>query len=279
MKIALTGAGGMLGHAIQRVFSNAEVIGFSHKDLDVTSIDAVVSGIKNTTPDYLIHAAAFTDVDRCETEQDKAILVNGIGARNVAMACEDIKCPMIYISTDYVFDGSKETPYHEWDVTNPINTYGLSKLMGEQFVTTLTSRFYVVRTSWLYGGNGRNFVDRILKLFSERESIRVVDDQKGCPTYTVDLARTLMELIGKGYGTYHITNTGSCSWYDFAAEIASCRGIKKEIIPVTTEQFNRPAKRPLFSVLDNTFLKLEGISELRSWKEAVEEYLAEAEGY
>lgn len=279
MKIVLTGAGGMLGHDIKKVFNGTEIIGFTHRSMDITVLDDVIVKIKSAKPDFLIHAAAFTDVDGSELEPEKAFLVNGLGTRNVVMACEETDCPVIYISTDYVFDGEKGAPYNEWDSTNPVNKYGLSKLMGESFVKTLTNKFYIIRTSWLYGRNGKNFVDTILRLLSEREQVEVVHDQTGCPTYTVDLARTLMELIGKGYGTYHITNTGSCSWYDFAAEIASCRGIKKKIIPVTTEQFNRPAKRPLFSVLDNTFLKLEGISELRSWKEAVEEYLAEAEGY
>lgn len=276
MRIALTGAGGMLGSDIQRVFRDTDIVGFMHKDLDITSIDTVNERIRAVRPDFLIHAAAFTDVDRCESEVEKAYLVNGIGTRNIAMVCEDIKCPVIYISTDYVFDGSRGTPYNEWDATSPINRYGLSKLMGEEFVKALTNRFYIVRTSWLYGSSGRNFVDTILRLLSERDSISVVNDQKGCPTYTVDLALKLRELIGKGYGIYHIVNTGSCTWYDFAVAIASYKGVTKKIIPVTSEAINRPAKRPASSVLENTFLKLEGIGELRNWKEAVAEYLSYA---
>ncbi len=276
MRIALTGAGGMLGSDIQRVFRDTDIVGFMHKDLDITSIDTVNERIRAVRPDFLIHAAAFTDVDRCESEIEKAYLVNGIGTRNIAMVCEDIKCPVVYISTDYVFDGSRGAPYNEWDATNPINRYGLSKLMGEEFVKALTNRFYIVRTSWLYGSSGRNFVDTILRLLSERDSISVVNDQKGCPTYTVDLALKLRELIGKGYGIYHIVNTGSCTWYDFAVAIASYKGVTKKIIPVTSEAINRPAKRPASSVLENTFLKLEGIGELRNWKEAVAEYLSYA---
>ncbi len=276
MRIALTGAGGMLGSDIQRVFRDTDIVGFMHKDLDITSIDTVNERIRAVRPDFLIHAAAFTDVDRCESEVEKAYLVNGIGTRNIAMVCEDIKCPVVYISTDYVFDGSRGAPYNEWDATNPINRYGLSKLMGEEFVKALTNRFYIVRTSWLYGSSGRNFVDTILRLLSERDSISVVNDQKGCPTYTVDLALKLRELIGKGYGIYHIVNTGSCTWYDFAVAIASYKGVTKKIIPVTSEAINRPAKRPASSVLENTFLKLEGIGELRNWKEAVAEYLSYA---
>ncbi len=273
MKIALTGAEGMLGHAVRDAFSDVELIGFSHDRLDITVLDSAVKRIRDVKPDFLIHSAAFTDVDRCESEPERAYLVNGIGTRNVAMACEEIKCPVVYISTDYVFDGSKKGPYDEWDRTNPINVYGVSKLMGERFVSTLTNRFYVVRTSWLYGGYGRNFVDTIVKLLSERESVEVVNDQVGCPTYTRDLARKLREIIGKGYGIHHITNAGNCSWYDFAVAIALKMGLKKEIGPVSSERFKRPARRPANSVLGNTMLKLEGIEELRHWEDALSEYL------
>jgi dTDP-4-dehydrorhamnose reductase len=273
MKVALTGAEGMLGHDLRKIFSDAEIIPFTLHTLDITVLDDVIKKIGEVKPDFLIHAAAFTDVDRCEAEPEKAYLVNGVGARNVVMACEEIKCPIVYISTDYVFDGSKKGPYDEWDETNPINQYGLSKLMGERYVASLTNRFYIVRTSWLYGKNGKNFVETVLRLLSERETIEVVNDQVGSPTFTLDLAIKLKEVIGKGYGTYHITNSGSCSWYDFAVMIASKKGIKRQIIPTTTERFNRPAKRPANSVLGNTMLRLEGISPLRHWEEALDAYL------
>lgn len=275
MKIALTGAEGMLGHDVHKIFSDADITPFTLHTLDVTVLDDVMKKIREVRPDFLVHAAAFTDVDRCESEPEKAYLVNGIGARNVVMACEEIKCPVLYISTDYVFDGSKKGPYDEWDETNPINQYGLSKLMGERYVASLTNRFYIVRTSWLYGRNGKNFVETILRLLSERETIEVVNDQVGSPTLTLDLAIKLKEVIGKGYGTYHITNAGSCSWYDFAVMIASKRGIQRQIIPTTTERFNRPAKRPANSVLGNTMLRLQGISPLRHWEEALDTYLGD----
>lgn len=275
MKIALTGAEGMLGHDVQKVFSDADITPFTLHTLDITVLDDVMKKIREVRPDFLVHAAAFTDVDRCESEPEKAYLVNGLGARNVVMACEEIKCPVLYISTDYVFDGSKKGPYDEWDETKPINQYGLSKLMGERYVASLTNRFYIVRTSWLYGRNGKNFVETILRLLSERETIEVVNDQVGCPTFTLDLAIKLKEVIGKGYGLYHITNAGRCSWYDFAVMIASKEGIKKQIIPTTTERFNRPAKRPANSVLGNTMLRLEGISPLRHWEEALDAYLGD----
>jgi len=274
MKIALTGADGMLGHAIQKAFSDVEVIRFTIDVLDITDLDDTVRKIKYATPDFLIHTAAFTNVDLCESEPEKAYLVNGLGTRNVAMACEEAKCPILYISTDYVFDGTKRSPYNEWDEPNPVSVYGLSKLMGERFVSALTNRFYIVRTSWLYGPDGKNFVDTIVRLLSEKESLQVVDDQYGSPTYTEDLARKIRQLVGRGYGTYHITDTGSCTWYDFAVAIAAIKGIKKTISPITSEEFNRPAKRPAYSVLSNTLLKLEGISEARHWEEALQDYLS-----
>jgi dTDP-4-dehydrorhamnose reductase len=273
MKVVLTGASGMLGHDLQIAFKDTEVAGFSSASLDVTKLDAVVERIRNAGPDIVIHAAAFTNVDRCESEPEKAYLVNGIGTRNVAMACEEAGCPVVYISSDYVFNGRKASPYNEWDDPNPVNTYGLSKLMGERFVSTLTNRFYIVRTSWLYGREGKNFVDTIIRLLSEKERIEVVNDQVGCPTYTLDLARKVRELIGKGYGIYHVTNTGTCSWFDFAVAIAAKRGIRKDIVPVTSEQFKRPAERPAYSVLGNNMLRLEGIGEPRKWEEALGEYL------
>lgn len=273
MKIALTGSDGMLGSDIKNVFSDVELVNFTLHDFDITNLDGSHKAIKEAKPDYLIHVAAYTDVDGCESNPETAFLVNGIGARNITMACEDIGCPVIYISTDYVFDGTKKETYNEWDKTNPINVYGLSKLMGEQFVTSLTNRFYIVRTSWLYGKSGKNFVDTIIRLLSERNEIDVVNDQIGSPTFTCDLAGKLKELIGRGYGTYHVTNTSHCSWHEFAVEIAKLKGINKNINPTTTEKFKRPAKRPAFSVLGNTMLRLEGIEPARHWKEALKDYL------
>ena len=265
----------MLGSDISRVFSDVELTAFTLNDFDITDLDKSVSIIKEANPDCLIHTAAYTDVDGCELDPEKAYLVNGIGARNLTMACEEIKCPIIYISTDYVFDGTKKEPYDEWDITGPINRYGLSKCLGEKFVSSMTNRFYIVRTSWLYGKNGKNFIETISRLLSEKDEIEVVDDQRGSPTYTYDLALKLKELIGKGYGTYHITNSSQCSWYEFAVEIAGLQSSKTKIKPTTSDKFKRAAKRPAFSVLDNTMLRLEGIQELRHWKEALKDYLGQ----
>ena len=273
MKVALTGANGMLGHDMANAFGDKNVVALTHKDLDVTHLDNTLSLIRDIRPDYLIHAAAYTDVDGCEGEPEKAYLVNGIGTRNIAMACEENDCPIIYISTDYVFDGNKKEPYNEWDQTNPINKYGLSKLLGENYVSSLTNRFYIARTSWLYGKKGKNFVETILKLIEERDEIEVVDDQVGSPTYTLDLATSIKELLGRGYGTYHITNSGHCSWYEFAVEIARLKGSSTKVKPVTSDKFNRPARRPSYSVLENTMLGIEGIEKPRHWKDALAEYL------
>lgn len=273
MRIAVTGAEGMLGHDLMQAFSDLDPVGFTLSTLDVTDLGMVMKTLKKARPEFLVHAAAFTNVDLCETEREHAYRVNGLGTRNVAMACEEIGCPMVYLSTDYVFDGSKKTPYDEWDRPSPVNVYGLSKLMGEAFVSTLTNRFYIVRTSWLYGGHGKNFVDTIIGLLTERDSIDVVHDQTGCPTYARDLARKIRELIGRGYGVYHITNSGHCTWYDFARAIAEIKGLQKKIIPVMSDKFDRPARRPHNSVLGNTMLRLEGIREPRNWKEALGEYL------
>jgi dTDP-4-dehydrorhamnose reductase len=264
VKVVVTGANGMLGKDLQRVFAGNELVALKRDDLDITSLNDSL-GIMKRLP--------YTDVDGSELDPEKAYAVNGLGTRNIAMSCEEVKCPIMYISSDYVFDGARSEPYNEWDATNPVNKYGLSKLMGENFVSTMTNRFYIVRTSWLYGSNGNNFVDTMKKLFTERDEIDVVDDQRGCPTFTYDLALALKELAGRGYGTYHITNSSVCSWHEFAVEIASLSGSRTRIRTTTSDQFNRPAKRPAFSVLGNTMLKLEGISELRHWKDALKEYM------
>jgi len=274
VKIAVTGAGGMLGSDVCDVFAREfDIVPLTRGSLDIVDLDTTVSVIKEIKPDFLIHVAAFTDVDRSEHDPERAYLVNGIGTRNVAIACEEAGCPVIYISSDYVFDGQKGSPYDEWDAPEPVNKYGLSKLMGERFVMMFTRRFYIVRTSWLFGSGGKNFVDTIRRLLRERDEIEVVDDQIGSPTYTRDLAIKLKELIGRGYGIYHITNSSSCSWYEFARRIRDYTSSDSVVRPTTSEKFPRPAKRPPYSVLNNTMLRLEGIKPLRQWHEALREYI------
>jgi dTDP-4-dehydrorhamnose reductase len=273
MRIVLTGADGMLGHALKEQLPDPAIVCFNREALDITVLDDVVRKVKDARPDCIINAAGFTDVDACETEPEKAYLVNGIGARNLAIAGEETGCPIVHVSSDYVFDGTKEGAYDEWDDTNPVSRYGISKLLGERFVMSLTNRFYIVRTSWLYGPSGRNFVNTVLRLMKEKERIEVVTDQVGSPTFTRDLAVKIREIIGRGYGIYHVTNSGICSWYEFAKAIAAKKQINTPIDPVTSEQFRRPAKRPANSVLGNTMLRLEGLEPLRPWQEALGEYL------
>ena len=274
MRIAVTGAAGMFGHALFQVCQGKDLISLTHENFDISMLDEVINTIRRIKPDFLIHAAAFANVDGCELDPEKAYRVNGVGTRNVVMACEEINCPIIYLSTDYVFDGTKGEPYNEWDPTHPINNYGLSKMLGERFVTSLTNRFYIVRTSWLFGKNGPNFVETILGLLNSHNRLEVVKDQIGAPTFTYDLARAVVQLLGKGYGIYHMTNLGHCSWYEFALAIAELTGMETPIMPITSDKISRPAKRPAYSVLGSTMLKFEGIQNLRPWQEALKDYLS-----
>lgn len=279
MRILVTGASGMLGSdLVEELSGKHEVMGLSQEELDVTERGRVVETVKTSSPDLIIHCAAYTDVDRCESEPERAYRVNGLGARNVAQACAEKGATMVYISTDYLFDGKKGTPYIEIDPPNPLNVYGMSKLMGEDYVKNLLNQHYIVRTSWLFGRKGKNFVKTILNLALNRRgegTLRVVDDQVGSPTYTADLAKKISELIEKGgFGTYHITNSGYCSWFDLCRKILELTGITNvEVQAIKSWESGRPAKRPIFSALDNMMLRLEGIPLLRGWEEALEEYL------
>lgn len=276
MKILITGASGMLGSDLNQALSlNHRMVCASSKDFDITNIDHTVKAIGDIKPDVVIHAAAYTDVDGCEDNIDTAYRVNGLGARNVAATCNEINAAMVYVSTDYVFDGKSGNRYIEYDQTNPMSIYGKSKLAGENYVKDILNRHYIVRTSWLYGLNGKNFVTTMLNLGKTKEELNVVSDQIGSPTYTPDLAEAIGKLITKQtYGTFHITNSDHCSWYDYAREIFRVAGIDIKVNPITTEALNRPAPRPKYSVLDNYFWRLEGYEPLRSYKEALREYLS-----
>lgn len=276
MKILVTGRHGMLGSDVVKVFSGEhEVIGTGREDFDITDSKASLEYIKGIKPQLVINCAAYTDVDGCEKNIDTAFKVNALGARNIAAACNEIDAAMVQISTDYVYDGEKATPYYEYDNTNPLGIYGKSKLEGENFVKAVCKKHYIVRTSWLFGENGKNFVKTMLTLAKDRKEFTVVNDQVGSPTYTEDLAKALLELVSKpAYGTYHITNSNFCSWYDFAKFIFETASIKDvEVKPITTEELGRPAPRPKNSVLEKFYLSLNGYSPLRSYKEAVKEYI------
>jgi dTDP-4-dehydrorhamnose reductase len=276
MKVVVTGAKGQLGTDLVDLLTDRgyEVYGYGHEELDITNFDQVHHVINNVTPDVVIHAAAYTKVDLAELEPDQAFLINAYGTRNVAVASEAVGAKLVYVSTDYVFDGTANTPYNEFSSTNPMSVYGKSKLAGEQFVRDLHSKFFIVRTSWVYGKNGNNFVKTMLKLAQERDELKVVNDQVGCPTYTVDLANCILELMEtEKYGIYHVSNYGHCSWYEFAKAIFEEAGIEVKVNPCTTKDFPRPAPRPAYSVLEHMALKLNGFSEMREWREALKELI------
>lgn len=276
LKILITGVNGMLGRDLVSYLHNYEIIGSDISELDITNLALVKSTLYSFKPDIVINSAAYTDVDGCETNIDQAFTVNGLGPRNLAAVCNELNKPLIHFSTDYIFDGTGTSPYKEWDMPDPKSIYGKSKLLGEQYVRQLTNKHYIIRTSWLYGENGKNFVQTMLRLAKEREEIGVVNDQKGSPTYTGDLAIAISQLIQtQAYGTYHLTNSGSCTWYEFALEIFKQAGVNGiQVNPITTEEINRPAPRPGYSVMDNYIWRLQGFKPLRHYTEALREYLA-----
>lgn len=278
MRVLVTGAGGMLGYALLPVLeADHEVIGLTRRDCDLSDEDAVRNIFERQEPEVVIHLAAYTNVDGCEIEPQKAKAGNEDATLNVAKAAENAGASLVYISTDYVFDGRQERPYREDDPPNPLSVYGRTKLMGEQHVQNTLSRYYIVRTSWLFGPKGKNFVSTILRLAGEKPELRVVNDQKGSPTYTRHLAQKLVELITTSeHGIYHITGQGSCTWFEFAKKIVELGGFRQvRVIPVSTQEFVRPAPRPASSVLANQRLASLGIGLLPEWEEGLKSYLGE----
>lgn len=274
MKVLVTGAGGMLGKALASCLETRghKVFPFPKEDLDVTNYAQVLEKITATKPDLVIHSAAYTKVDQAESEPELAYLINGYGTENVANACAKIDVPLAYVSTDYVFDGEQERTYQPWDRTRPLSVYGKSKLAGERAVLSLLQKFYIVRTSWLYGPHGRNFVDTIHQMALEKKQLRVVSDQWGSPTCTLTLSETICDLIVTGrYGTYHATDGGATNWYEFAQAIVE--GMGADVIPIATKDMPRPATRPKNSVLDKTTLIHTIGRELIPWQEALSMYL------
>lgn len=269
MKILVTGANGMLGQDLCPILEDEgyEVVETTSSDLDVTNLSQVKEKLSKEKPDLVIHCAAYTNVDKAEEELKETTLINETGAENVAKVCSDINATLIYISTDYVFDGEKNSPYTPEDKTNPLNNYGKTKLGGEKAVQKYCKKYYIVRTSWLYGHHGKNFVETMISL-KDKPELKVVDDQIGCPTWTVDLSNAIAELIEEEpeYGIYHICSSGETSWYNFAKEIFNQINAKVNIKPCKTEEFPRPAKRPKYSIMDN-----QGVC--RDWKAALKDYL------
>lgn len=280
MKVLVTGANGQLGRDLVEILNvTHEVFGFGSKELDVRNIEQCRQIFFQVKPDVIIHAAAYTAVDMAETDEDNAFAVNSFGSRNVAMAAEEIGAKLCYVSTDYVFDGTSAKPYKEYDNTNPQSIYGKSKLAGELLVQSLSKRYFIVRTSWIYGKHGNNFVKTMLKLGKEKPNLKVVEDQMGSPTYTVDLCHIILELISsEKYGIYHASNTGSCSWYEFAKAIFDESGYTTEVEPCSTEEFPRPAPRPRHSVMDHQSIRANSFTDLRPWQEALSEFIESIKG-
>ncbi|MGL5650222.1 MAG: dTDP-4-dehydrorhamnose reductase [Paraclostridium sp.] len=276
MKVLITGSNGQLGLELSKQLhenNTYDVIKTDRENLNILDFKNVNDIISREKPDVVINCAAHTAVDLCENDIENAYKINALGPRNLAIACEKIGSKFVQVSTDYVFDGSWHRPYREDDMTCPNSIYGTSKLMGEQFTKEFCSRYFIVRTAWLYG-DGNNFVKTMLKLSETNNELNVVDDQVGSPTSTVDLAKSIIELMDtEYYGTYHGTCEGQCSWYDFAKKIFELKNIDIKVNPVTSEEFKRPAPRPAYSVLDNFMFKLVGLNSFRNWEESLAEYL------
>lgn len=274
MRILLTGANGQLGRELADLLPghSHEVVPLARADLDIADPKAVERAIRTHAPDLVVNAAAYTDVDGCETEGELSYAVNALGPRNLAQFCEKAGCELLHVSTNYVFDGAGDRPYEPFDPPNPVSAYGRGKLAGEEYVRSLCSRWYIVRSAGVYG-EGRNFVRTMLRVGEEKDSLRVKDDERISPTYARDLAEGIAEIIEGGmYGVYHATNSGSCSWHEFAREIFSLSGVEVEVIPVPGSEYPLPAARPANGVLSSV-----GSPALRHWREALEDYL-EREG-
>jgi dTDP-4-dehydrorhamnose reductase len=280
MVILVTGANGQLGQAIQFIAPNYPVIKFifcDSKILDITNQIDCKEVFYKTKPNYCVNTAAYTAVDKAESEPDKAKLINVEGAKNIAEACKEFDTKLIHISTDFVFDGSKNTPYKEIDLPNPKGVYGQTKLDGEKAIQEVISNYFIIRTSWVYSQFANNFMKTMLRLASEREAISVVNDQIGTPTNAVDLAEALIQIIltdnkqptTKNYGIYHFSNVGNCSWYDFAKEIFRANKISINLQPIPTTSYPTPAERPKYSVLDKSkIIRVFGV-EIKDWKESL----------
>lgn len=288
MKILISGAAGQLGTELRRVLEHgkselgilpiellgAEVCTYDVDTLDITKQASCRRVLQTEKPDVVINCSAYTNVDKCEVERDAAFAVNALGPRNLAICCEEVGAKLIHISTDYVFAGTEQEPRSEYDLPNPISMYGKTKLLGEAYVREFCSRYFILRTAWLYGYAGNNFVKTMLKYGKANGSLTVVSDQLGNPTNAADLAHHILKLAATTeYGVYHCTGEGTCSWYDFAAEIIRLAGIDAKVTPCTSAEYAaahpEAASRPAFSALDNKMLRCSVGNEMRDWKEAL----------
>jgi len=275
VKILITGCNGMFAADLIRALeAENELVGRDVHDADICDREAIINEIGKIKPDWVINCAAYTQVDNCEAEKDLAYAVNAEGVRNLAMGCRAVGSLLCHISTDFVFDGSKNSSYDESDPVNPLSVYGRSKLQGEQYIQEILKDFLIVRTSWLFGPAGKNFVATIRKLCQEREVLEVVDDQTGSPTFTRDLAAAVQRLMDvSARGIFHVCNSGACTWFGFAGKICELTGGRAKVVPVSSVKNPRPAVRPAYSVMNcSRFEKTTG-QVLRHWEDALQEYL------
>ena len=296
MKILITGSNGQLGNELQKIVAtgkaeigavseeikNAEVFAMDVDTLDITNLEQVKKVLNEVKPDVVINCAAATNVDGCEANQDLAFKINSLGPRNLAMVAEELGAKIVQVSTDYVFSGVGEAPLKECDLVAPVSVYGKTKLLGEEFVRDFSSKYYIVRTAWLYGYVGHNFVYTMMKLGKDRDTLNVVNDQLGNPTHANDLAYHILKLIQtEEYGVYHCTGKGECSWYDFASEIMKLSGRNCTVNPCTSAEYKsmypNSADRPAYSSLDNMMLRCTIGDEMRDWKDALKTFMDNVE--
>ena len=286
MVVLVTGANGQLGQSLQFIAPNYPDLHFvfcSSADLDISNLEHCQAVFSKIKPNYCINAAAYTAVDKAESETEKAHLVNVTGAQNLASVCKQYSTVLLHISTDFVFDGEKKVPYTENDIPNPTGVYGQTKLDGEKAIQAVFENYYIIRTSWVYSQFGNNFMKTMLRLASERDSISVVNDQIGTPTNAIDLANALVKIIQHchtelvevlkpttdNYGVYNFSNEGQCSWYDFAKKIFEINHKNIDLKPIPTSSFPTPAKRPKYSVLDKTKIKSTFGLEIKNWEDSL----------
>ena len=277
MRVLVTGAAGMLARDLVPCLQKRghNVLAPPENDLDITRLDAIRRCTSSGTPEVVINCAAYTKVDQAEKEEHLANTINGVAVHNLCLVCQEAGIPLVHFSTDYVFDGTKAGPYTIYDQPNPMSAYGRTKLLGEKYVLWLLNRFYLVRTSWLFGIHGPNFIETMLNLAKKQKQVSVVNDQRGCPTWTQHLSEAVVSLIESGrYGVYHATNSDPTTWFDYASEIFRLAGTGTEVLPITTEQFPAAAKRPKNSVLDPFPLPEVMEREMPSWRQALETYLS-----
>lgn len=288
MKILITGSKGQLGNEFQNIIRNgraeigeisdvikkSEVIALDVDELDITNLNEVKRSLNNLRPEVVINCAAATNVDSCESNEDFAFKVNSIGPRNLAIACEEIDAKLVQVSTDYVFNGARSKPLTEYDLTAPYGIYGKTKLLGENYVRKFSSKYFIVRTAWLYGYVGHNFVYTMRRLGKEKDVINVVNDQIGNPTHANDLAYHILKLIEtEEYGLYHCTGKGECSWYEFAKMIIELSGENCIVKPCSSGEYKSPTRRPEYSSLDNMMLRNTVGDEMRNWKDAIKSFI------